>query len=191
MGTMMTEERTAAERGVAQDTVCFAELPHGVVIVRISGRGTFTNSVELKRLGDYMSDRYSGEKPHFVVDLEHCATMDSTFMGVLASVALRQQRDVGDKLVVVNANPQNYRLLHTLGLAHFMDVRTNNDAAPRVDDSRFHAAETDDVSRMDRIVHMIEAHQSLCDADSQNEVRFESVLKYLNESLKRESDKPE
>jgi anti-anti-sigma factor len=188
---MMTEERTAADRGVVQDTVCFAELPEGVVIVRISGRGTFTNSVELKRLGDYMSERYAGDKAHFIVDLEHCTTMDSTFMGVLASVALRQKRDAGDKLVVVNANPQNYRLLHTLGLAHFMDVRTNNEITPLVDDARFHSAETDEVTRTDRIVHMIEAHQSLCNADSQNEVRFESVLKYLNESLKRESDKPE
>lgn len=189
MGAMMTEEKLAADRALAQDTICFAELPRGVVVVRIMGRGSLNNSVELKRLGDHIFERHTGVKPHFIIDLEGCTTMDSTFMGVLASVALREKREVEDKLVVVNANPQNYRLLHTLGLAHFMDVRTTSEAAPQVDESRFHEAEAEDVPRIDRIIHMIEAHQSLCDVDSSNEVRFESVLKFLNESLKREADK--
>lgn len=189
MGMMMTEEKIAADRAQAQDTICFAELPDGLVVVKITGRGTFSNSVELKRLGDSLFERSDGAKPHFIVDLGGCTTMDSTFMGVLASVALREKREVADKLIVVNANPQNIRLLHTLGLAYFMDVRATNDAAPLVDEAQFNPAETEEVPRADRIVHMIEAHQSLCDIDSQNEVRFESVLKYLNESLKREGDK--
>ena len=35
---------------------------------------------------------------------------------------------------------------------------------------------------------MIEAHEKLCDIDSENVVRFESVLKYLHESLEREKN---
>ncbi|MGI8906517.1 MAG: STAS domain-containing protein [Candidatus Sumerlaeaceae bacterium] len=186
MGRMMTEEKMAAERAQAQDSVCFAELPDGLVVVKIYGRGTFSNSVELKRLGDYMFER--GVKPHFIIDLDACTTMDSTFMGVLASVALREKRELADNLVVVNANPQNYRLLHTLGLAHFMDVRTSNESAPDVENARFHTAETEEVPRLDQIIHMIEAHQSLCDVDSENEVRFKSVLQCLSDSLKRETE---
>jgi anti-sigma B factor antagonist len=189
MATMMTEDKMTAEHAQAQDSICFAELPGGLVVVKILGRGSFTNSVELKRLGDYLFERHAGHKPHFIIDLDACTTMDSTFMGVLASVALREKREVADQLIVVNANPQNFRLLHTLGLAHFMDVRTSNEAAPNTDNARFREAEAEEVPRVDRIIHMIEAHQNLCEIDSENEVRFEGVLKYLNESLKREADK--
>jgi hypothetical protein len=111
--------------------------------------------------------------------------MDSTFMGVLASMALRQLKDTGERLLVIRANPQNVRLLETLGLAHFMTIRTS-EASPAITDCQFKCTDPENVGRVDRIIHMIEAHQNLCSADSENNLRFESVLKYLKESLDRE-----
>lgn len=169
------------------DTISFAELRGGIIVVRVVGRGSYANSVEFKRLADHMVSRYGPGNYHFVIDLENCATMDSTFMGVLASIGLRQKRDDTERLTVVNANEQNLRLLQTLGLSHFMNVRPMGKSEQlNVKNGAFQVAERQELSKTDRIVHMIEAHENLTDADAENAVRFESVLKYLHESLDRE-----
>jgi len=56
------------------------------VWVKVEGRGSFLNSGNLKEFSREMLDRGYRE---FVVDLADCAMMDSTFMGTMASVALR------------------------------------------------------------------------------------------------------
>lgn len=173
---------------VAEDTIRFAELSGGVVVIRVLGRGSYSNSVEFKTLADKVAERQGAGNYHFVIDLDACPTMDSTFMGVLASVGLRQRREGRDTLIIVNANEQSTRLLKTLGLAHFISVRSAHQAdVPDLSDNAFQSADRSDLSKADRIAHMIEAHEKLCDIESENNVRFESVLKYLNESLHRET----
>ena len=56
------------------------------VWVKVEGKGSFLNSGNLKEFSREMLDRGYRE---FVVDLADCAMMDSTFMGTMASVALR------------------------------------------------------------------------------------------------------
>lgn len=182
---MMTEQKIAAGQEV-QDSISFAALPEDLVVVRITGRGTFHNSMELRRLADAIVSQKKVPSPHFIIDLEHCITMDSTFMGVLASIGLRQLKQTGKKLVVANANPQNLRLLTTLGLSQFIDVRESHEEALQVSEDDFQCMIREDVSRTERIIHMIEAHRDLCQADPTNNLRFESVLKYLNDSLDHE-----
>jgi hypothetical protein len=50
----------------------------------------------------------------------------------------------------------------------------------------FKPAPSDNASRLDRILHMIEAHEKLLELDSENEVRFENVLKYLRQEEEKE-----
>jgi anti-sigma B factor antagonist len=178
--------------GAQEDTISFAELGDGVIVVRVWGRGSFLNSMELKELADRIAATHGPGNYHFIVDLGDCSTMDSTFMGTLASIGLRQRREGSDQLTVVNANEQSFRLLQTLGLAHFICVRKNDcaaaDHAANTPDENFQPADRQSASRTDRIIHMIEAHEKLVDADSDNAVRFESVLKYLRDSLEREKN---
>jgi anti-anti-sigma factor len=171
--------------GAEQDAISFAECG-GAVVIRVSGRGSFANSVELKRISDHFFDKQGSQACRFIIDLDDCQTMDSTFMGVLASIGLRQKRDSGELMAIVNVNAQNVRLLQTLGLAHFMHVRPKGAAAPDTSGASFQTAQKEDVSKVDRIVHMIEAHETLCDADSGNAVEFDKVLRFLRESLERE-----
>lgn len=181
---------SAGPAAPADDTICFAELSGGVVVIRILGRGSFSNSVELKRLADHLAARMKTGGYHFILDLDYCSTMDSTFMGVLASVGLRQRKDTGKPMTVVNANEQTSRLMKTLGIDKFLDVRKAGEShhSHALDEGDFQCAAQADISKAERIAHMIEAHERLCDVDSQNTVRFESVLKYLHESLEREKE---
>jgi anti-anti-sigma regulatory factor len=56
------------------------------VWVRVEGKGSFLNSGNLKEFAQEMVNRGYRE---FVIDLQNCAMMDSTFMGTMAGVALR------------------------------------------------------------------------------------------------------
>lgn len=167
------------------DSVVFAEVGTDVVVIRISGRGNFANSFELKRIAEVMFEKRPKGQCRFIIDLAECETMDSTFMGQLASIGLRQRRDSPRPLIVVNPNAQNQRLMSTLGLVHFTEVHQAKDLSlPSVE--AFKSPDRPELDRIDQILHMIEAHEQLCDADTGNAVRFESVLRYLNESLQRE-----
>src|SRR6187399_3323713 len=52
--------------------------------MRVEGKGSFQNSVQVKRCFQKMIE---GGKRHFVVDLERCPIMDSTFLGTLTGAA--------------------------------------------------------------------------------------------------------
>jgi anti-anti-sigma regulatory factor len=54
--------------------------------VKVEGKGNFLNSDDLKEFACEMLDHGYRE---FVVDLAGCVTMDSTFMGTMARLALR------------------------------------------------------------------------------------------------------
>ncbi len=156
-----------------------------LAVVRVVGRGTFLNSVPLSQFADFLQNQEEG-RWRFVVDLSECPTMDSTFMGTLAKITLRQTQQSGTKLTICNANEHNRRLLKTLGLSHVMDLRqkTPDELKRQLLDLR--PAETVPVTRLDRILHMIECHEKLIDLDTENEVRFSNVLKYLRQSLDEE-----
>lgn len=182
----MNHDKSTQDIACSQDTISFALLPEGLVVVRVIGRGSFKNSIEIKELAQAMNDQPDRPDAKFVFDMHQTISMDSTFMGVLASVALKQLRATGTQLIVANANTQNVRLLDTLGLTQFITVRADESTITQSDD--FHPVDHVDLPRVDRIVHMIEAHNQLCDADPTNNMRFESVLKYLRESLTKDDE---
>ena len=72
--------------------------------LRIEGKGCFQNSVDVKRVVRSMME--AGVR-NFVVDLERCPTMDSTFLGTLTGIALRLRESGGGRLTVLNANARN------------------------------------------------------------------------------------
>lgn len=183
----MTEFNTATGHET-ENVISFATLPDHIVVIRVAGRGSFHNSMELRKIADAMVARSDGNSTRFIIDLKECVTMDSTFMGVLASIGLNQLKTLGDKTVVVNANSQNLRLLSTLGLTQFMNVRQSPEGGPSLANSSFQAMDKTAVSRAEHIVHMIEAHKDLCEIDPENNLRFENVLKYLQDSLDRDDD---
>lgn len=165
-------------------TVEFARLNDcNVAVIRIVGRSSFQNSACLEKAAE-ICERELGNC-RYVVDLDRCEYMDSTFLGILAGIALRQRRRGCGKLIAVNASPQLRRTMSLLGLTHVLDLRESLPQA--VLDRQLEVAEADrvEMSRVEQVAHMIQAHKRLIEVDSGNEVRFESVLRYLAESLER------
>jgi len=147
----------------------------------VDGKGSFQNSPALKEFSKQMLERGSR---HFVVDLQNCPVMDSTFMGTLAGIALRLREYSDGSLLVRNANERNSDLLRNLGLNNLFDVESKaSETTDEVVGSKPLAADRA-VRRIDQAECMIEAHEALVSADPENLARFKDVLEYLKQDLR-------
>ena len=164
----------------------YAQPGESIVVIRIGGRGTFHNSPCLEKLEEEFCRQ--NENVRFIIDLEKCNYMDSTFMGVLAYMGTNQiKRGVG-KMTVLNQTNHTLKLLSTLGLTQILDVHFDK-STEYLKNADFEVAECPEQDKYTQIVHMLEAHKKLIDIDGRNEVQFEKVVTLLSESLKREEEK--
>jgi anti-anti-sigma regulatory factor len=116
----------------------------------------------------------------FVLDLEKCELMDSTFMGTLASVAFSLRDLESGLLRVVRANTRNFSLLEGLGLDHLFQVEP--EPSPSLPPA-LHKAGIPGSAPDEQRLAILEAHEALIDADSRNAVRFQDVIEYLRQEI--------
>jgi len=153
----------------------------GWVHIKVDCKGSFQNSPALKEFSKQMLER--GYR-HFVVDLQSCPVMDSTFMGTLAGIALRLREFNNGSLLVRNANERNTDLLRNLGLDNLFDVESKPSEQTGKVIEATELSEDRTLGRSDQAQCMIEAHEALVDADPGNLARFKDVLEYLKQDLR-------
>jgi len=69
--------------------VFFVDAHADPVVMRIEGRASFQNSGCLR---DFVTEMLAQGKTRLVIDFQHCTSMDSTFLGILAGVALQLRK---------------------------------------------------------------------------------------------------
>lgn len=143
------------------------------VWIKVEGRGSFENSINIKDLSKAM---ISKGRSSFVLDLQKCELMDSTFLGTLASVAFNLRAIEGGTLRVVHANERNFSLLESLGLDHLFDIEA--EPPPETPVELQQAASPGGTSADQRAV-ILAAHEALVEADPRNAVRFRDVIDFL------------
>jgi anti-anti-sigma factor len=153
------------------------------VWVRVAGKGNFLNSGNFKDFAREMVNRGYRE---FVVDLQDCVMMDSTFMGTLAGVALRL-KDLGHgRLHVVHCGQRSRELLTGLGLDQIFTIHANGSAAPQCENLTEAPASDLSTQKQHQAQQMLDAHEALCEVAPQNVSRFKDVLEYLKQDLHQE-----
>lgn len=152
--------------------------------LRVEGRGTFQDSVQVKRA--FQTIITEGTRD-LVVDLERCPMMDSTFLGTLTGTALNLLESGGGTLSVLNANPRNQQLLTDLGLDHILDLDIAGTAWPA---ERLEACaqlstcgEKGAEGKMEQTEHVLTAHRTLADVSHENRGRFRDVIHFLEREL--------
>ena len=153
------------------------------VWIRVAGRGSFQNSPALKDFSRRLMDE---GRRKFVVDLKDCTALDSTFMGTLASLAIRLRDLGGGELWVVNRNERNTELLAGLGIdTLFSDQPLHRAHAGECREAVHHAA---DKAATREAIH--EAHAACVAVDPRNEDKFKDVIEHLKASAARDAAKP-
>ena len=156
------------------------------VWVKVEGKGSFLNSGNLKEFTREMVNRGYRE---FVVDLENCAMMDSTFMGTMAGVALRLKELGQGHLRVVHCGQRSHELLSGLGLDQLFSIQANGSAAPQCELLNARPeAESVEEKKQEQKKEMLDAHEALCEAAPENVPRFKDVLEYLKQDLQQEEE---
>jgi len=124
----------------------------------------------------------------FIVDLQNCVMMDSTFMGTLAGVALRL-KELGDgHLHVVHCGLRSRDLLTGLGLDQIFSIHAGGLSAPECSDLDGEEQPAPPVDqKREQAQTMLDAHEALCEAAPENLTRFKDVLDYLKQDLHSKS----
>jgi anti-sigma B factor antagonist len=154
------------------------------VWVRVEGKGSFLNSGSLKEFAQKMVNRGYRE---FVIDLEHCAMMDSTFMGTMAGVALHLKELGQGHLHVVHCGTRSRELLSGLGLDQIFSIHSNGATAPSCESLVGGPPPPPADPKKEQAQTMLEAHEALCQAVPENFQRFKDVLDYLKQDLHHET----
>lgn len=151
------------------------------VVVRIEGRASFQNSAGLR---DFVAEMLRRGKTRFVVDFQHCASMDSTFLGVLAGAAieLRKQAPHGS-FVLTRVGQRNLELIRNLGLHRLLTVDAGSfpmdfGKCDTALENQSRPAGEKDAARL-----VLEAHENLVQADEANRSKFQDVLAFLKNRL--------
>src|SRR5436853_7738776 len=82
--------------------------------IKVPGRANFTSSCDLKNVVAGLRERGFAD---FVLDLHECVTMDSTFLGVLAGLVLRNNHPAPEvpRIELLNPNARVLDLIENLG----------------------------------------------------------------------------
>ncbi len=156
-----------------------------MVWVKVEGKGSFLTSGSFKEFAREMINRGYRE---FVMDLENCVMMDSTFMGTMAGVALRLKELGQGHLHVVHCRERSKELLSGLGLDQIFNIHANGAPGPQCEllQPKPGPVPSDD-TKEERAREMLDAHEALCSAAPENVSRFKDVLDYLKQDLHHET----
>jgi len=146
--------------------------------IRVIGKGSFKNAKLLKTFCE--ESRKTGVT-RFVIDLQQCKHMDSTFMGVLAGLATIQKKDHLEAPKIVNLSARNRELLETLGLDKILNLATQDDESAHSDFETLNTLTEEDKRESAQV--MLEAHENLIAADARNATKFQDVVKFLRHKL--------
>lgn len=154
--------------------------------MKVEGKGSFLNSGNLKEFASEMVSRGYRE---FVLDLENCAMMDSTFMGTMAGVALRLKELGHGHLHVIHCGQRSRELLTGLGLDQIFSIHASAAVAPEWEILSSPPMVAPSVQKQQQAQQMLDAHEALCEAAPENFSRFKDVLEYLKQDLHQEPAK--
>ena len=141
--------------------------------IRCESKGSFFNSSVIKQ---WVDEQFVQEEKNFVMDLEECTGMDSTFMGNMVDLAVRAT-SVGGKLQVVDASDKCVSLLEGLGIASLMEINpVNAEWEESIDTIRSDLTMIEASAAIDKAQHVYDTHKKLCEADAGNREKFSTVI---------------
>lgn len=151
------------------------------IFIRVTGRGSFKISATLKQ---FIAE-VSAKQPValVVLDLAACIGLDSTFMGVLAGLAVRLKQN-GQTLELINLSEKNADLLATLGVDRVITCYSHSHGheMPNTASTPLAAASA---TKRDLAETALLAHETLVELSEENRPRFKRVIEYLKADVDR------
>ncbi|MGC9941036.1 MAG: STAS domain-containing protein [Verrucomicrobiota bacterium] len=152
-----------------------------VAWIKIGGRANFASSPDFKTLLEKLVQKgYS----HFIIELQSCVLMDSTFLGVLAGFGMKLNPDGAPAergIELLNATERVRELLENLGAVQLFKLTTGELQLPN--DMKQCEPESINPTHEQITRTSLEAHQTLMAINPENIARFKDVAQFLAEDL--------
>ncbi len=175
--------RVGGKDFVNDQTAIYWRTFDGFTWIRCEGKGSFVQSPALKDCAQNAENR--GEK-RFVIDLQACSGMDSTFMGTLAGLSTRLRRS-GGGVQIATPGPKNRQSLEDLGLDYLLEIEPPEASwRGQVDEIRAELKPYVPKSQQglgERAKHVLDAHRNLASTSDENAQRFKNVLDVLEKQV--------
>lgn len=166
------------------DTSIFVGCLDDVALVRIEGIATKETSCAVRQ---YLADSFEHGLRKFIVDLEQCRLIDSTFIGILTGLAgnIAEEGKTKGGVKVIHSNERNTRSICKLGLDNLIEIEREGDICSETYDSdRLDLLEDPGFHDKEEKTDMIiKAHEDLCSANKANYDEFGDVLHFLKKDL--------
>ena len=125
-----------------------------------------------------------------VADMEACASMDSTFMGAIASLGFAFRKPDSPQFVLINLGRSAAALLKGLGVDRILKTYPAGALPGGMGDlsrlaESLQPVEAAAPGARDMAALMYDAHETLTRVDPENLQRFKDVLAFLREDLRR------
>jgi anti-anti-sigma regulatory factor len=140
---------------------------------------------------DFLLRRFQKGYRTFVIDLELCPGVDSTFIGMLYALAKQlAQVDQSGTVELINASSRNERSIRKLGLDNRILIDTEGSRWQQeralVRENLRLPSDCPPMSKRERAEMVLEAHEALITANEENEKRFCDVVEFLRRELDEE-----
>jgi anti-anti-sigma regulatory factor len=155
--------------------------------VKVVGRGSFQNSGCLKA---FYGQLFKQGVKRFVVDLDACTYLDSTFLGTLLGLGLTLKNAGNGLLHILNASPRNLELLKNLGLDRLIEIDANPANYTVMENKPLEEIACPIPTRQEAAPTILEAHERLMELDPRNVAKFKDVVEFLREDLGGSAGKP-
>jgi hypothetical protein len=110
--------------------------------------------------------------------------MDSTFLGVLAGVALDLRKNGwGGSMALMRVGPRNLEIIKNMGLHRLMVVEGGE--MPVDGGNPVKTLDCPDRSELENAQLALEAHENLVAADERNRSKFQDVLVFLKTRVEK------
>lgn len=157
----------------------------GRAFIQIRGKGTYKNAHLIKEVTQHLVNK---GVTTFTIDFNTCTGLDSTFLGVLAGLAL-ESRQLNGELSLINLQNRNLELIENMGMDSLITVSdaTHFSQSPL----NFEPIQELACTKPQTTKTMIEAHEALIKINECNRPQFQNVIECLHESAKKQNNASE
>ena len=142
--------------------------------VRVSEKATFLNCSPLR---EFFLNRLDAGQSNFVVDFDNCKSLDSTFLGILVSLAIKVK--ARGNLSLINLRDRNLETVRNLGIHKIAQVSSEFISEPGdLENLKVGNEESKESS-----VEIYKAHKSLMGLNQKNSRIFRDVVHFLEQKV--------
>jgi anti-sigma B factor antagonist len=143
-------------------------------LIKVSSKATYLNCEPLRKF--FEEQTKSGQK-RYILDFQDCAGMDSTFLGILVSIALEiRSNEDGGSFVLLNLRGRNLETVRNLGIHQITEISSDEvnslEQLDKLGDDSSTSVSSDTIYK---------AHKTLMSLNEKNLKVFSDVVSYLEQ----------